>query len=210
MDLEERTMQKIDNWDKVQAAVGPMDELEPGGYICKIMDAKVATYHGQNGDFDKLEVYIDIDDGDFKGYYADDYRSQAQWGRDQKWKGVLRLYVPTDGDDQQAKRSQSIFKAFTDAVEASNPGYKWEWNEGTLKGKRIGVMFRSEEYDYNGYHGWKTRPFKAVSVDFVKSGKFETPKPKALRNSQSSEPAVSVPNNNSDFNQIPSDDDLPF
>ena len=50
--------------------------------------------------------------------------TQAQWGHDQKWKGTLRLYVPTNGDEPQAKRSQAVFKAFTDAAEASNPGYK--------------------------------------------------------------------------------------
>lgn len=203
-------MQKIDNFDKVQAASGQQDELEPGGYLCKIMGAKIVTYHGQSGDFDKLEVSVDIDEGDFKGYYADDYRAQAQWGHDQKWKGILRLYAPTNGDDPQAKRSQAIFKAFTDAVEASNPGYKWNWDEATLKDKRVGVMFRSEEYDFNGYHGWKTRPFKAESTEYIKSGKFETPKPKALKK-ETSQPSAPYPNNNPDaFSNIPSDDDLPF
>lgn len=225
-------MQKIDNWDKVQPADGDgRTELEPGGYICKIMEAKVVTYRGQNGDFDKLEVFIDINEGNFKGFYADDYRQQAIWGGERKWKGILRPYVPTNGDNPQAKRSQAIFKKFINAVEASNPGYHWNWDESTLKGKRVGVMFRSEEYDFKGYHGWKTRPYRFESVDFIKAGKFEAPKPKALPKSKrpSTYPAAgAAPNigtdgarrqrpactsgpDNSNFEEVPSDDDdLPF
>lgn len=203
-------MQKIDNWDNVQAASGQQGELEPGGYICKIMGAEIVTYHGQNGDFDKLEVSVDIDKGDFKGYYAENYRAQAQWGKDQKWKGTLHLYAPTNGDSPQAKRSQAIFKAFTDAVEASNPGYKWNWDEATLKGKHIGVMFRSEEYDYNGYHGWKTRPFKAENTAYIKAGKFEVPKPKALKKGHEESKTLYPNNDPNHFSEIPADDDLPF
>lgn len=32
-------MEKVNNWDKVQAATGEREELPAGGYICRIMGA---------------------------------------------------------------------------------------------------------------------------------------------------------------------------
>ena len=41
---------------------------------------------------------------------------------------------------------KSFFKGFITAVEESNPTFKWDWNEQKLKGQRIGVVLREEEY----------------------------------------------------------------
>ena len=140
-------MQKYNDWDKIQAASGETQTLPAGNYICKIMSAKIVRYDGKNGKFDKLEISVDIDEGEFKGFYANDYRSQAQWG-DQKWKGCLRPYCPTNEDSDQARRTAAIFKGIIEAIESSNPGYKWDWDEETLKGKKVGVRFRNTEWAY--------------------------------------------------------------
>lgn len=71
------------------------------------------------------------------------------------------------------------FKGFITAVEESNPGYKWNWDEKTLKGKKIGIVFRMEEYSYNGYDGEAARPFYACAYDDAPN--MPIPKPKKLQ-----------------------------
>ena len=214
-------MQKIDNWNQIEASTGEKETLPAGGYICKIMGAKEVTYNRRDGSgsFSRLEISIDIADGPYKDFYAHDYRAQKQWGDDQKWKGVVRPYCPTSGSDEQSRRSQAIFKAYTNAIEASNPGYTWNWDEKTLKGKLVGVMFRDTEWAYNGRTGWKVQPYRFVSVDVIKNGNFETPKPKPLPESQRPRLDTSAADifdnpapagNNGAYQDIPSDDDLPF
>ena len=109
-------MQKYNDWDKIQAASGETQVLPAGNYICKIKGAKIVTYDGKNGKFDKLEISVDIDEGEFKGFYANDYRNQAQWG-DQKWKGCLRPYCPTNEDSDQ--------DAGSDLRDIRYPGGHW-------------------------------------------------------------------------------------
>lgn len=196
-------MQKYNDWDKTQAATGESETLAPGNYICKIMGAKVVTYDGKNGKFDKLEISIDIDEGEYKGFYARDYRNQAQWG-DQKWKGCLRPYCPTNEDSDQARRTAAIFKGIIEAIESSNPGYKWNWDEATLKGKKIGVRFRGTEWAYNGRTGWKTQPYRFVPVKGIEELDIAKDKPLAVND----KPSPS--NDTGDFEKLPDEDDLPF
>jgi len=187
-------MQKYDNWESTQAATGEAETLEPGNYVCKIMGAKVVTYNGKNGKFDKLEISVDIDEGKYKGFYARDYRSQSQWG-DSKWKGCLRPYCPTNEDTDQARRTAAIFKGIIEAIESSNPGYKW---------KKVGVRFRSTEWNYNGRSGWKTQPYRFVPVKGIEE--LDIPKEKPLPDSKKQTSEKS----SDGFQDLPDDDDLPF
>ena len=196
-------MQKYNDWDKTQAASGEAQTLPAGNYICKIKGAKVVTYDGKNGKFDKLEISVDIDEGEFKGFYANDYRNQAQWG-DQKWKGCLRPYCPTNEDSDQARRTAAIFKGIIEAIESSNPGYKWNWDETTLKGKKVGVRFRNTEWAYNGHTGWKTQPYRFVPVNGIEELDIPKEKPLAVND----KPQAQTENNN--FQDLPDEGDLPF
>ena len=201
-------MKRIDNWEQVEAFNGDKETLEPGGYICEIMEAKETTYYNNNGEaFQRLQVSFDIVEGPRAGHFARDYRTQAVYGK-QKWNGVLRVFPPMEGSSDQAKLSQGRFKAITNALELSNPGYKWDWDETKLKGKRIGVMFRNEEWEYEGRHGWKVRPYRFVSAGYIERGEFEIPKDKPLGESKKSAPVTE----NDRFEEIPvpADDDLPF
>lgn len=205
-------MKPINNWNDVKA-VSERPKLPVGGYVCKIMGAEEKTYQGQNGAFSKLEVSIDIYEGDYNGFYADDYRAQNR--EDKKWGGVVRLYVPTDDGSDTDEYTKSIFKGFTDAVEDSNPNYHWDWDEEKLKGKIVGCLFRNEEWEFNGNSGWKVKPFKFVSADIIREEKFTMPKDKPLKNSNANTVnssygsyATSAP----PAEQLQSlvDDDLPF
>lgn len=193
-------MKPIKNWDSVQA-VEDWKKLPNGGYACRIFGAKERTV--SNGST-MLEVSIDISEGEFKDYYATDYRNQTN--ENKKWRGVLRLFVPTDDGSEKDNLTKKIFKGFTNAVEDSNPGYHWDWNENGLKGKAVGMITRNEEWEWEGKTGMSVRPFKAVSVDDIRSGNYTLPKDKYLNGSA---PATSAPSNDG-FAAIEGGDDLPF
>ena len=193
-------MRKFSNWENVKPAA-ERQQLPKGGYIVKILDAKVCTYTSDKGSFEKLEISVDIADGEFKDFYATDYRSQTQ--EDKRWKGVLRQYIPTDDGSEKDEWTKSVFKAMTDAVEDSNPGYHWDWNETGLKGKIVGALFRSEEWDYQGKTGFATHCFKFIPVEMIKSGKFKVPADKLLAKAVSG-------SSGQNFEEISSGDDLPF
>lgn len=198
-------MKPFKNYENTKA-LSEARKLPVGAYICKVLNAEIKTYSGKNGNFDKLEISFDIAEGEYKGFYADDYKAQRQ--EDKKWKGVLRLYVPTDDGSEMDELNKSIFKSMTEAAEESNAGYHWDWDEAKLKGKAIGIMFRNEEWAVNGKSGWKAQPFKALSVDAVKANKFTLPKDKPLKN----RPAYAAASTDlSDFEEIASgNNDLPF
>lgn len=170
-------MKPVNNWDQVKAA-SDRQQLPKGGYVCRIMNSEIKTYNGTKGTFERLEISIDVAEGEFKDFYAADYRGQNQ--EDKKWRGVLRLYVPKDDGSDMDEWTKSKLKAATNAVEDSNQGYHWDWNEAGLKGKLVGCLIRNEEWEYNGRTGWNTKPFKFVPVSDIKNGKFEIPKDKPL------------------------------
>ena len=195
-------MKKFNNWENVKAA-SEFVPLPAGGYIVELKNAKVKEYKNQNGDaFERFEIALDIAEGEFKDYYANDYCNQTN--EDKKWKGVLRLYMPKEDGSEQDEWTKSRFKSFIEAVEDSNPGFHWDWDESKLRGKKIGCLFRLEEWEYNGKTGKKAQPFKAVSIEKIKSGNFKIPKEKLL-DKNASAPNSPTP----EFRDIP-DEDVPF
>ena len=105
-------------------------------------------------------------------------------------------------------------------MEKSNPGYVFNWDETTLKNKMIGILFRNEEWEYEGKTGWTARPYRAISVDSVRSGDFRLPKDKPLKKEENSYAAAPAPNTydsyaNSyaapgNFAVVDDDSELPF
>ena len=78
-----------------------------------------------------------------------------------------------------------MFKGFIKAVEESNPGYVWNWDESTLKGKKVGLILQEEEYvPTGGTHAGELRTRlivkQVVNVETIKSGKFKVPELKKL------------------------------
>lgn len=179
-------MKAINGWDKVQGYTGgeAQERLPAGGYIGKIIGVKVASYEGANGTFDMLEIALDITEGEFKDFYKKQY--EASTLENKKWKGVIRLNIPTeDGSELDAFR-QRILKGATDAVEESNSGYRWDWDESKLKGKKIGFLVRDKQYDYKGKQGFFSDIFALISVEAVREHKYKDPVPKLLNNGSGS------------------------
>ena len=204
-------MRPFKDYETTQTITGSR-QLPVGAYICTILKAEEKVYNtSKGGEWHKLEISFDIAEGENKGFYAADYR--AQTGEDKKWKGVIRLNVPNDDGSEMDAWNKRSFKTNMQAIEESNSGYHWDWNEAQLKNKTVGIVFRSEEWEYNGKSGWRTAAFKFIPAADVKSGNFKIPDPKPLKGKASApQPAVnaSALPDMSDFEDIISDAPLPF
>lgn len=198
---------KPTNWDNVQVLTN-RPKLPLGAYICKIKLAKVQS----NSFGDQLAILFDIAAGEHTGFYQKDFDSNQN--DDKKWRGVLRLWLPKDDGSEKDEMTKSVLKGFVTAAEKSNPGYRWDWNEASLPGKQIGILFRNEEWEYQGKQGWAVRPFRALSTDSVRNGDYTLPNDKPLANKDNqymgdANDSAYIPN--TDFKVVNVDtDELPF
>lgn len=144
---------------------GSYKRIKPGGYICRIQ--KVTDV------FDKeyLKIEFDIADGEFKGYYRDLYNRFGNWTGN---------YCQSYGNN-----SLPFFKALITAIEKSNNGYKFDFNEHTLAGKYVGFVFGEEEYiNPSGEVKTRVKPTLARSVEAIRNKDFSVPELKRLESPQ--------------------------
>ncbi|MCI9626503.1 MAG: hypothetical protein HFI90_06945 [Clostridia bacterium] len=167
-------MKKFEGYEKARVMTD-RERLPIGGYVVKILDAEELTYSWGS----VLAISIDIEEGEYKGYYQQDYDLQNQ--EDKKWKGVYRLSIPKEDGSEMDEWSANIFKTAIAAIEDSNTGYHWDWDEKKLKGKVVGALFRNKEYELNGVRGFFTECSGFRPVEIIKSGKFKVPKDKLLK-----------------------------
>lgn len=191
-------MKPFKDYEKTQV-YADVEKLPSGYYVGRILNAEEKQNRGSGS---RLEISVDITEGEFKGYYKENYRNQPF--ENKKWKGVLTLFTPTDDGSERDGWTKRAFKTSISAVEDSNNGYRWDWNEAKLKGLDVGLAVRQEEYDVEGRKGWSAKIFRFVSVEDVRGGKLKTPEDKPLKNSKSTSAA-----NYGDFTPV-NDDDLPF
>ena len=192
-------IKKFGGYEPKKSSGGAREILPAGGYVAKIVDAKVEeTQYG-----DRLIVAFDIAEGDYREFFKKDFDGNTN--EDRKWRGVYRLNIPADdGSEQDGWRKRS-FNNFAFAVENSNSGYTFDWDEKKLKGKLFGVLFRNKEWAFNGRSGWTTEACSATDAQAIRDGKYKVPKDKALdggaRFETTAAPAVA---------EDESSDDLPF
>lgn len=182
---------------KAERSGGSGREMLPaGGYVCQIISAKVES--GEWGD--TLIIAHDVCEGDYAGIFKRDYDNNDR--EDKKWRGTFRQRLPRDdGSEQDAWKKRSLGNTIW-AIEQSNPGFTWDWDEKKLKNKKIGLIYRNKQWEMNGNSGWTTEAGKAESVDNIREGKFRPLKDKPLPEGK----AVSAPV----FTEEEDDGDLPF
>ncbi|MDO4615542.1 MAG: hypothetical protein Q4B15_07920 [Lachnospiraceae bacterium] len=162
-------MKAFKNYENTQA-ISDAKKLPKGGYVCKILNAAEETMQsGQS----RLRVSFDIEEGEYKGFYSEKYR--ANQSEDKKWGGNYFLYLPIDDGSEKDEWTKRKFKTFTNAVEDSNAGYRWDWNEAGLKGKTVGIVFNEREYEFNGKRGMTANAAAAYSVDAIRNNAFKIP-----------------------------------
>lgn len=134
-------MRPIENWDKIAPVeTGKAQRLPAGGYVCRIMDVQEDV--SKNGR-SMLKIALDISDGAYAGIFTKRFNQLAESalrsGKDRpKWPCIY--YQLTDGE------FEGRFKYVINCVEEANPGYRWNWDEKSLKNRIIGGVFREEEF----------------------------------------------------------------
>ena len=189
---------KAFNGLEIKKSVSASEPLPAGGYVAKILNAKVEEYSWG----EVLVISFDIAEGEYKDFFGKQYKENTR--EDKKWKGNFRLTVPNEGNQYFDSQKRTFGNAIW-AIEASNPVYHWDWNENALKGKMVGVLFRNFEWEMNGNSGWSTECCTFVSVEDVRNGNFKQPKDKPLRNKTGNSSAESI---FVDLNDVESE--LPF
>jgi hypothetical protein len=181
-------MKQIENYASVQASSGEFARPTAGGYICKIINVEDVPLDPNTGKGDYLRIEYDIADGEFKGYYKEQF---DRWGGN--WNAsFIRSYK---------EKALGMFKHFVNCIEQSNAGYEWDWNETGLIGKVVGLVLGEEEYENSQGEIKPKLVVKDIKVTGdILDGNFKVPAPKKL-------PAR---NTTSDFTPIGADEQLPF
>ena len=190
-------MKQFSGYEAKKAAV--RENLPIGGYVAKILAAEEITYSWGS----ILLLSFDIAEGQYKDFFANDYRNQGR--EDKKWRGTYRLRIPNDDGSEQDSWSKRSFNNAMYCIEDGNPGYHWNWDETTLKGKTVGVLFRNKEWEKDGKTGWFTECCALACVGDIQDGNFKMPKDKPLK--------ASTASNSGTFYEAGgsiSDNDLPF
>ncbi len=170
-------IKKFSSYETVKP-YGDYQPLPAGAYILRIMDAKNQT--NEVGDY--VHVRCDIAEGEYKDYFMNDYQSQDK--EDKKWHCNYLLNVPKDDGSEQDGWTARKFKTFTSALEDSNEGYHFDWDETKFKGKMIGGLFNIREYQKpDGTIGRVTNLAQVCDVEKVRTGNYRLPKDKLLSTS---------------------------
>lgn len=181
-------MEKVNGYEEAQALTGEFETLEAGGYICKIINAEEEkSSTGKR----MLVITFDIADGEHKDFYKRKFESDTRL--DKKWQGIYRQML--DGE-----KAAGYLKGLMTSLEASNPSFKWNWDESKLKGLLFGGLFGREEYQNSlGEYKFATKLRFIRSVEKIKNNDFKVPGDKLIQKN----------NEDAEFITI-NDNELPF
>lgn len=186
-------MKPIEGWDLINEA-GEFKRLPAGIYLIQI--TKVVD----NAENKYFEVYCEI----VKGEYKDYFKTAAEINGKDMSKSI-RSYND---------KALPFFKGFITAIEKSNPGYKWDWDESKLVGKYAMAIVGEEEYLKDGVVKTSFKIVDIRSIPAFKEGKLSVPPLKKYMGTTELPTAEQVSPSESIGNpgNIPllSDDELPF
>lgn len=173
-------IKKFSDFDTVKP-FGESETLPRGGYVCKIIGAKIVDF----GNGQSVKVAFDIAEGEHSGYYKRKYDNNTN--EDKKWGGTFLLNVPKDDGSERDGWTKSRFKTFTDALETSNDGYHFDWDEQKFVGKMVGFIFNYREWENGSNHGWMPNAARVASVEAIRKGDFKIPEDRPLKNRKSTQ-----------------------
>ena len=157
-------------------------ELPPAGaYVGEILNVKVEPSYDKS--HDQIVLMLDVTEGEYKGRYMEVYNDQKERFPECKFKGILRITVPEENDPEDKAWIKRVFEGNLWAVEQSNSGYAWDWDEKKLKGKKVGFSVRKRFYTYDGKDRETTEIAQLESIEEVRAGKV---KPLKVRDNRTS------------------------
>lgn len=160
---------------KVNAQRSGSERLPAGAYVCDIIGVKAEE--GKDDNSDKILIQFDIAEGDYKGFFKKQYDDNT--ADDKKYKGKTTIYCPRDDGSEKDEWTKNTFAKWTNALEESNSGYHWDWDEAKWKGKKIGIVFGDTGTRIEGKDIVYTEARYPVSVEKVRAGKAGEAKFKA-------------------------------
>lgn len=173
-------IKRFGDYEKTQAYTD-IKQLPKGAYICKVLGAEVCE--NSNGQYVKLSC--DVCEGEFANFFMDDWK--AQQTEDKKWHCNYLLNVPKDDGTEKDGWTKRRFKTVINAIEDSNPGYHFDWDEQKFKGKIFGGLFNLREYeDKQGNIKEATNLAQITNTEAVKNGTYKMPSDVKLKKSSSS------------------------
>ena len=159
--------------DYDSVSVGGSRALPAGGYICRILKARMI----QSSDGRPMvEALFDICEGEYSNYFTDKHRENMKNKPDAEYPRGGRAKVIAINEDGTTKRS---FKGFVTSIERSND-INLPREDGAflkaLEGKLIGVIMGREQFQgSNGNLYWTTKPRWYRSVEDIEKGNYDTP-----------------------------------
>ncbi len=164
-------MIKPEGYDEAKAFTGDSMTLPPGGYICRILRANEETSKSGR---QMLVIAFDICEGVYEDFYSSKHAAAKEKNHDARWPGMF--YQLTEGV------SLPYFKGVITAIEESNPGFTWMWDEKALAGRKFGGIFGREEFEtQNGETVMVTKLQYIRSVAAILNGDFRIPPDKPLK-----------------------------
>ena len=191
-------LKKFAGYQAVQSV--PREQLPVGGYVARIEAVKMeqTQYSTQ-----RMIFRVEICEGEHKDFYHKDYEARKCGMYEAKYRGVYSINYPVGDGSEQDGWSINRFNRTMGAIEASNPGYTWDWRLESLKGKLVGIIVRESEYNGNPF----TEIGMFINAENIRTGKFQLMK-KRMPQGDAAEPAsasVAPPS----FTEV-DDEDIPF
>lgn len=178
------------------------EQLPKGAYVIKLLNVKEEANKNSSGTH--LAIAFDIAEGEYQGFYKKAFENDTR--EDKKWNNDAVIYINCPEDNSQQWVIDN-FNKFITAVEDSNEGYHWSWDEKTLKNKLVGAKFFIEQSEYEGkiYDHTKAKWF--IAAKKIRDGKYgKLPNDKLITNSKANDGP-------SDFMNIPDNitaEEIPF
>ena len=193
-------MNKPAGYDTAQI-FGQAQILPAGGYKCIIKNAVCAKTQNQK---EYLKLAIDIAEGEYKDFYANKYKNDTR--ENKKWSGTWTIFI----EGYEPETTNRVFKGLIELIKQSNENFTFQWNvegnEKSLIGKKIGIVFRVEEFmTQDGQIKKATKPYFAVKYDDVE--KVQAPPEKPLNNSNEKSLDTTI---DSELYMIDIENNLPF
>lgn len=164
-------MERMQGYEEARALTGEYETLEAGGYICEIKQAKEEKSKSGKK---MLVIVLDIVEGEKAGFFRnrfnEDTRTEKKWPAGAVYRQML-----------EGEKAAGYLKGLITSLEASNPNFKWAWDESKLAGLKCGAIFGEEEYEkLDGSVGTTTKVKFIRTVQAIQEGKFKVPEIKKL------------------------------